>query len=118
MECIEHTFKTFSKKFEISVPFNCESKNLIYVIICSGCNEKYMGQTQAMLKERLHNFRQYIRQPKKQQIDVEGHIRTCGGRSFKFMLNFAIQESNKILRESNKTYFIEKFRSALNKRHK
>ena len=95
MECIEHTFKTFSKKFEISVPFNCESKNLIYVIICSGCNEKYMGQTQAMLKERLHNFRQYIRQPKKQQIDVEGHIRTCGCRSFKIMLILQLRKATK-----------------------
>ena len=28
-EGIEHTFKTVDKIFEIRVPFNCESKNLI-----------------------------------------------------------------------------------------
>ena len=38
-EGIEHTFKTVDKKFEIRVPFNCESKNLIYVVICSDCKE-------------------------------------------------------------------------------
>ena len=101
-EGIEHTFKTVDKKFEIRVPFNCESKNLIYVVICSGCKEEYIGQTQTMLKERLNTYRQHIRQPELQQIDVEGHIRTCGGGNFKIMPFFAIQEENKTLRDTSK----------------
>ena len=32
-EGIEHTFKTVDKKLKIRVPFNCESNNLIYVVI-------------------------------------------------------------------------------------
>ena len=117
-EGIEHTFKTVDKKLEIRLPFNCESKNLIYVVICSGCKEEYIGQTETMLKERLNTYRQHIRQPELQQIDVEGHIRTCGGGNFKIMPFFTIREDNKILRESYETYFIEKFKPALNKRHK
>ena len=39
-EGIEHTFKTVDKKFEIRIPFNCESKNLIYIVICRGCKEE------------------------------------------------------------------------------
>ena len=74
----EHIFKTVDKKFEIRVPFNCESKNLIYVVICSGCKEEYIGQIQTMLKDRLNTNRQHIRQPELHQIDVEGHIRTYG----------------------------------------
>ena len=31
-----------------------------------------------MLKERLNNYIQHIRQPELQQIDVEGYIRICG----------------------------------------
>ena len=57
-EGIEHTFKTDDKKFEIRVPLNCESKNLIYVVICSGCKEEYVRKTQTMLKERLNTYRQ------------------------------------------------------------
>ena len=106
---MEHTFKTVDEKFEIRVPFNCESKDLIYVVICSGCKEEYIGKTQAMLKERLNTYRQHIRQPELQQIDVS---------KFKIMSFFAIREDNKILRESYETYFIEKFKPALNKRHK
>ena len=117
-EGIEHTFKTVDKKFEIRIPFNCESKNLIYVVICSGCKEEYTGQTQTMLEKRLNTYRQHIRQPELQQIDVEGHVRTCGSGNFKIIPFFAIREYNKILRESYETYFIEKFKPALNKRHK
>ena len=73
---IENTFKTVDKKFEIRIPFNCESKNLIYAVICSGCREKYIGQTQTMFKERLNIYRQH------------------------------------------KTYFIEKCKPTLNKRHR
>ena len=115
---MEHTFKTVDKKFEIRIPFNCESKSLIYVVTCSGCKEEYLGQTQTILKERLNAYSQHIRQPELQQIDVEGHIRPCGGGNFKIMSHFAIREDNKILRESYETYFIEKFKPALNKRHK
>lgn len=39
------------------------------------------------------------------------------GGIFKIMLFFAIREDNKILRVSYKTYFIQKFKPALNKRH-
>ena len=117
-ESIEHTFKTVDKKFEIRILFNCKSKNLIYVVIYSGCKEEYIGQTQTMLKERLNAYRQHIRQPELQQIDVEGHIRTCSSGNFKIMPFFAIRQDSKILRESYETYLIEKFKPALNKRHK
>ena len=117
-EGIDHNFKIVDKKFEIRVPFNCESKNLIYVVICSGCKEEYIGQTQTILKERLNTYRQHIRQLELQQIDVEGHLRTCGRGNFKIMPSFAIWEDNKILRESHVKYLIEKFKPRLNKRHK
>ena len=55
--------KLLVKKFKIRVQFNCESKDLIYVVICSRCKEKYIRQTQAIFKERLNTHRQYIRQP-------------------------------------------------------
>ena len=51
-EGTENTFKMISKKFEIRIPSNCESKNLIYILICSSCKE-YIGQTQTMLSKRL-----------------------------------------------------------------
>ena len=63
---MEYTFRTVDRKFEIRVPFNCESKNLIYVVICSGCKEEYIGKTQTMLKERLNTYRQDLQQSEPQ----------------------------------------------------
>ena len=117
-EDIEDTFKTVNKKFEIRVPFSCESKNLIYAVICSGCKEEKIGQTQTMLKERLNICRQHIRKPEIQQIDVESHIRICSGGNFKVLAFLTIREDSKILIELYETYFIEKLKPELNERHK
>ena len=51
---------------------------------------EYIGQPQIMLKERSNTYRQHIRQPELQQMDAEGHIRSCGGGNFKIMPFFAI----------------------------
>ena len=45
---------------------SCDSFNLIYVIICPGCNEEYIGETglgKTKLRERARIYRQHIRQP-------------------------------------------------------
>ena len=47
-----------------------------------------------MLKERLNTYRQHIRQPELQQMDVEDRIKTCGGGNFKIMPFFTIWEDN------------------------
>ena len=85
-ESIEHTFPTVSKKVELNAPFYCESKNLISVIIFSG----YIEETtrQPMHKERLNTCREHIQQPKLQQIDIEGQLRTCGCQIFKIVSLF------------------------------
>ena len=31
-------------KFKIKEVMDCESRNLIYCIVCSGCGEKYIGK--------------------------------------------------------------------------
>ena len=40
------------------------------------CYEKYIGQTGDQLKERLSIYRQDIRQPGYEKIEVERHLRT------------------------------------------
>ena len=48
-----------------------------------GCNKEYIGQTGGQLKERLSIYRQHIRQPEYEKIEVERHLRTCAKRIFK-----------------------------------
>ena len=46
-------------------------------MIFHGCKEERIGQTQTMLKEISNTYGHHIRQHELQQLDVEGHIRTC-----------------------------------------
>ena len=38
-------FKNWRQSFVLKSNFNCGTPNLIYVIICGGCNKEYIGQT-------------------------------------------------------------------------
>ena len=40
-----YTFKNVTKTFTLETPMFCNSFNVIYVLICSGCLEEYTGET-------------------------------------------------------------------------
>ena len=76
-------FKNWHQLFVLKYNFNCKTPNVIYVIICSSCNKEYIGQTRGQLKERLSIYRQHIRQPEYEKIEVKRHLRTCAKGIFK-----------------------------------
>ena len=43
IEAERFKFKNWHQPFVLKSNFNCETPNLIYVIICSGCNKEYIG---------------------------------------------------------------------------
>ena len=108
-------FKQINKTFLLTNSFNCESSNLIYVVICQECKEEYIGETRCVVKERINIYRKHIRQPKCQQLAVEEHLRTyVDGRFHMFPFSKVIQEYAS-LRKSYEDYFIDKFKPLLNK---
>ena len=72
-----YQFKQVKQTFLLKNFFNCESSNLIYVIIWQGCKEKYIGETDCLVKERINIYRKHIRQPWYQSLAAEEHLRTC-----------------------------------------
>ena len=46
-----YQFKRVNKSFLLKNSFNCESSNLIYVVICQGCKEENIGETGCLVKE-------------------------------------------------------------------
>ena len=106
-------FKNWHQPFVLKSNFNFETPNLIYVIICSSCNKEYIGQTRGQLKERLSIYRQHIRQPEYEKIEVKRHLQTCAKGIFNIVPFFKMKE-NKILRECYKDNFIKKFKAELN----
>ena len=96
--------------------FNCESSNLIYVVICQGCKEEYIGETGCLVKERMSIFRQHIRELQYQKLAVEKHLRTCGDGKFYMFPFFKIIQENKSLIKAYEDYFMKKFNPLLNKK--
>ena len=45
-----YQFKRVKKPLLMKNSFNCESSNLIFVIICQGCKEEYIGETSCLAK--------------------------------------------------------------------
>ena len=109
-------FKNWHQPFVLKSNFNCETPNLTYLIICSGCKKEYIGQTGGQLKERISIYRQHIRQPEYEKIEFERHLRTFAKGIFKIFPFFKMKENNKILRECYEYHFIKKFKPELNRR--
>ena len=93
---------------------NCDTRNVIYVIICSGCNEKYIGKTKQKLKRRMNLHRSHINQPRNRTIPLSEHLDKCGKGKFKvfpiYKLNYH-NDNDLILKES---HFIHKYAPKLN----
>lgn len=116
MEIKEYKFLNLNSTFVINSNFNCNSSNLIYAIICPGCNEEYIGQTSRTLKERLILYRQHINHPEYQTAYIEQHLRDCGkGRLLIFPI-LQVKQNDVIVRETIESKFIAKIKPRLNKR--
>ena len=107
--------KTFTVKHNIT----CSSKNLIYVITCSGCHKQYIGQTGNSLQQRVTIHKQHIRQPQYSKLYVSDHIRQCA-KSYDPMFTIFpfykcydnINEQQRLLKEQ---YFQNVFNPILNR---
>ena len=116
MEIKSHKFNNQNSSFDIRNEFNCNSSNIIYAIICPGCNEEYIGQTSRTLKERLCLYRQHILHPEYSTSYVEKHLRECGKGRFSIFPFLQIRKDDVTFRETMESNFIDKFKPKLNRR--
>ena len=66
-----YQFKRVKKTLLMKNSFNCESSDLIFVIICQGCKEEYIGEMSCLVKEQIDIYRQHIRQVKYQHWQLK-----------------------------------------------
>ena len=86
----------------------CESSDLVYAVICSTCNEEYIGKTgegKTRVQDRVRFYRQDIRQPQYQQLKYEEHLRICGNGEFKIFPFFTLHTNNKHLENNIENIF-------------
>ena len=118
-EQITFTSNDGPKTFKIKSNMNCLSLNVIYALICRGCNNFYIGQTGGMFRKRLTLHRQHINNLHYAILDVSKHIATCAkNRNPPFLASPILKlpaRSTKEHRERKERAIIAMLRPQLNK---
>ena len=112
VESSEVKFNNSDKPFQIRHNFTCNSKNLIYLIVCS-CGLTYIGEC-VSLKQRLFLHRSNLKNEHNRILPVSKHIFDCSGGRFKLYPFYKMQTENEQERKSKEAYFIRKYKPELN----
>ena len=62
---------------ELSKHFDCNSKNIVYIIECKKCGDQYIGQTMNSLKDRFLDHLGYARREEVAKA-TSGHFKLPG----------------------------------------
>lgn len=103
--------------FTIKDNMNCGTQNLLYVLVCMGCNEYYVGQTGNSLRERNRVHKSQIKNVSIACCPASRHIHTCARNKYpqyRIMPFFKIHSANASLRDAKELYFINKTKALLN----
>ena len=74
-------FAHHDKPFNILYPFTCETRGVVYVLICDGCGEMYVGKTDRSVRDRAGEHRRAISSGR-YTLAVHKHINQCGAGVF------------------------------------
>ena len=84
---IEGSTITLQKKtFHVKEDMDCAVQNVLYVLICNGCKEFYIGQTGDKLRNRRTVHDQQIRIPSTRQLPVSAHVDRCCSTDPKYFI--------------------------------
>ena len=97
-------------QWKINKRVNCETRNLIYMIECSKCKDRYIGETKRSLRERLSDHRGYV---SKQIMDTATglHFNKPGHNlsNLKVIVLEKLKTEDDNYRKEREKYFINKF---------
>ena len=115
LEGKEYKFKN-GKKIKVNQTMNCEVKNVIYVIICEGCQSEYIGET-CNLRNRVTLHNQHIRDASKRILYVSHHLANCNtnGLKYKIFPMFKMFTDSTVSRKQKEQYFIKTMHPQLNR---
>ena len=108
------SFNFNGKQFTVNNNMSCQTRNVIYVITCSGCGELYIGETGSTLRERIRVHKQQINVPQYRKLKVSEHLDVCGKRTFTVFPFYKLHNSNTIERRDKERHFIRTFKPKLN----
>ena len=97
--------------------FECSSRNVIYIAICKGCLEVYIGETGDILQIRWTIHRQHSKLlPKECPCHADIHFRLCGKNRYIVFPFYRPRKNDVFLRRRYEQKFIKLFKPLLNGR--
>ena len=105
-------FKNTGKTFQINTPMNCLVRNVIYYIICTKCNEDYVGET-VNLRARNNSHRSNSKDENRATMEVSRHLFCCG-EGYKICPVLKVKEDCKITRLVKEDNIIQMAKPTLN----
>ena len=86
-----------NKTWTIHSPMSCLSRDVIYIIICSKCQDYYIGQTQN-LRNRVSLHKEQIKHEQYRHLPVSKHLHRCNNGMFRIMPIYQRSNNNRIER--------------------
>ena len=112
VETTEVIFKECYESFKLKYSFNCNSKNVIYLIKCK-CLKIYIGEC-ISLKQRLFLHKSNIKNERNRVLPVSKHIYNCSGGEFKLFPFYKMNTDDENARKAKEAFFINKYKPELN----
>ena len=98
------------KTWKVNKNVNCSTNNIVYLIECTKCSERYIGESERSLKSRLADHRGYVNN---MHIDTAtgAHFNTPGHSLSHLSITIIEKQKNtsELYRKEREKYFINKF---------
>ena len=114
---IEGTSVTLKNGITVHTNFNfqCKSRNCLYIAICGGCNEFYVGETGDKLSSRFSTHRNQGKESAfLVPVQADQHFRVCGNNEYQVYPFLRPKRNSRVLRQAQERYWIKKLRPTLN----
>ena len=92
---------------------SCDTKNVLYVITCPGCQEYYIGETSNSLRACIWVHKQ-MNTPAYRQICLSEHLDVCGEKRFHVFPFYKCLGNSDLMRFEKEKQFINIFKPKLN----
>ena len=116
-ECKKFTFKSTEKlqTWDYNRNFNCNSKNVIYMLICTKCDANYIGQSQD-LRDRTNNAKSQVRHYQEHKtLRYAKHFAICSNLKEPFFYCYPFYYEDDCMQRLFKEWrMIKRFKPTLN----
>ena len=102
------------KTFTVKHDMDCDTKNVIYALICQNCEKFYIGQISIELQKRMTLHRQQTVRDEFRVLKVNKHVHECADDKFKVVPIYKVLNNNASLRDEKERYLINTLKPELN----